>query len=47
MRWEDEPVQEVVQLKKNKLKTLLVAYAGAGAVIGYALGLYLSGTGAC
>ena len=47
MRWEDEPAQEVVQVRKNYLKTLLVVYAGAGTVIGYALGLYLSGTGAC
>lgn len=49
MRWEDDikPAQELVQVKKNYLKTLLVVYAGAGAVIGCALGLYLSGTGAC
>ena len=49
MRWEDDikPAQDLVQVKKSKLKSLLAAYAGAGVVIGYALGLYLTGMGAC
>lgn len=40
-KW-DNP-QDIVQIKRNKLKKLLVLYGIAGAGTGIAFGLYFSG----
>jgi|UniRef100_A0AAT9JA76 hypothetical protein len=44
-RWEDDikPAQDLVQIKRNKLKKLLVLYGIAGACTGIAFGMYFSG----
>ena len=41
-RWDQES-QDLVQLKRSKLKKLLVLYGIAGACTGVAFGLYFSG----
>ena len=45
-RW-DNPPQDLVQVKRSKLKKLLAVYAGAGVAIGYALGYYFMSGGVC
>lgn len=41
-RWDQEP-QDLVQLKRSKLKKLLAIYGVGGACTGVAFGLYFSG----
>jgi len=43
-RWDIKPTEDLVQIKRNKLKKLLVLYGIAGACTGVAFGLYFSGT---
>ncbi len=41
-RWDNTP-QDLVQIKRNKLKKLLVLYGIAGACTGIAFGMYFQG----
>ena len=44
-RWDSDitPAQDLVQIKRSKLKKLLMVYGIAGACTGVAFGLYFSG----
>jgi hypothetical protein len=41
-RWDQTP-QDLVQIRRSKLKKLLVVYGIAGALVGISFGLYFSG----
>jgi hypothetical protein len=44
-RWDSDitPAQDLVSIKRDKLKKLLVLYGIAGALTGVSFGLYFSG----
>lgn len=44
-RWDSDvrPAQDLIQIKRNKLKKLLAVYGIAGALTGVSFGLYFSG----
>lgn len=41
-RWDSQP-QDLVQIKRNKLKKLLILYGIVGACTGVAFGMHFSG----
>ena len=44
-RW-DQP-QDLVQVKRSKLKKLLIFYGAMGGAVGVSFGLYLNSIGVC
>ena len=48
-RWEDDikPAQDLVQVKRSKLKKLLMLYGITGGAVGVSFGLYLNSLGVC
>jgi len=42
--WDIKPAQDLVNIKRTKLKKLLMLYGIMGACTGVAFGLYFSGT---
>jgi len=48
-RWDSDikPAQDLIQVKRSKLKKLLMFYGVMGGAVGVAFGLYLNSIGVC
>ena len=48
-RWDSDitPAQDLVQIKRSKLKKLLIFYGAMGGAVGVSFGLYLNSIGVC